>query len=286
MRVAAYLGCQGRARERCQCADDAGRGAEDARQAAVVSGAPAVGDGRGLEEGEVAADHARRDDQEEQERVRAWGDGQGCRGRAAYGDQGDRAGGDAGTAGETGVEGATQGLARAEDRGATGKAGPDEANPRNGNKHGHILELEERRGDAAAKSFQWKLLLVCGDPDDPSTYFAGFDKNQVSPISCPDNVAFDEYGNLWIATDGAALGFHDGLFAVPLKGAQRGNVQQFLSMPKGAECCGPIITKDRILVAPQHPGETRGATAENPGSAWPDGPGKLPRPSMIAVWKD
>ncbi|MGI3222632.1 PhoX family protein [Streptomyces sp. GTA36] len=172
------------------------------------------------------------------------------------------------------------------DRGATGKAGPDEANPRKANKHGHILELEEKRGNAAAKTFQWKLLLVCGDPEDPSTYFAGFDKSQVSPISCPDNVAFDDHSNLWIATDGAALGFHDGLFAVPLKGAERGHVKQFLTMPKGAECCGPIITRDRILVAPQHPGETTGATAENPGSAWPDGPGKLSRPSVVSVWAD
>lgn len=177
-------------------------------------------------------------------------------------------------------------LTNNKDRGATGKARPDEANPRTSNKHGHILELEERHSDAAAKTFRWKLLLVCGDPDDPSTYFAGFDKNQVSPISCPDNVAFDEYGNLWIATDGAALGYHDGLFAVPLKRSQRGHVQQFLTMPKGAECCGPIITKDRILVAPQHPGETDGATAEKPGSTWPDGPGKLPRPSVVAVWKE
>ncbi|MET9829439.1 PhoX family phosphatase [Streptomyces sp. NPDC006385] len=177
-------------------------------------------------------------------------------------------------------------LTNNKDRGAAGKAGPDEANPRTGNKHGHILELEETRCDAAAKTFRWKLMLVCGDPDDPSTYFAGFDKNQVSPISCPDNVAFDEYGNLWIATDGAALGFNDGLFAVPVKGSRRGHVQQFLTVPKGAECCGPIITKDRILVAPQHPGETDGATAENPGSTWPDGPGKLPRPSVVTVWAD
>ncbi|MFG2024997.1 PhoX family protein [Streptomyces sp. NPDC048825] len=176
-------------------------------------------------------------------------------------------------------------LTNNKDRGAAGKAGPDEANPRTGNKHGHILELEERRSDAAATTFQWKLMLVCGDPEDPSTYFAGFDKSQVSPISCPDNVAFDEYGNLWIATDGAALGFHDGLFAVPVKGAERGHVQQFLSMPKGAECCGPIITRDRILVAPQHPGETDGATAENPGSRWPDGTGSVPRPSVVTVWE-
>ncbi|WSQ15735.1 PhoX family protein [Streptomyces sp. NBC_01231] len=142
-----------------------------------------------------------------------------------------------------------------------------DANSRQGNKHGHILELEEQRGDAAAKNFHWKLLPVCGAPKNPSTYFAGFDKSQVSPISCPDSAAFDEHDNLWIATNGAELGFHDGLFTVPLNGAERGHVKQFLSMPKGAECGGPIITQDRILVAPQHPGETTGATAENPGSA-------------------
>ncbi len=176
-------------------------------------------------------------------------------------------------------------LTNNKDRGAAGKTGPDEANPRTGNKHGHILELEERRSDAAAKSFRWKLLLVCGDPDDPSTYFAGFPKGKVCPISCPDNVAFDEHGNLWIATDGNALGSNDGLFAVPLKGSHRGHVKQFLTVPRGAEACGgPVITRDRILIAPQHPGEIDGATAENPGSVWPDGPGSLPRPSVVAVW--
>ena len=36
------------------------------------------------------------------------------------------------------------------------------------------------------------------------------------PISCPDNLAFDTDGNLWIATDGNALGSNDGLFAVPV----------------------------------------------------------------------
>ncbi|MFF1676196.1 PhoX family protein [Streptomyces sp. NPDC058256] len=171
------------------------------------------------------------------------------------------------------------------DRGAAGKAGPDEANPRIGNKHGHILELEERRSDAASTSFHWRLMLVCGDPDDPSTYFAGFDKNQVSPISCPDNVAFDPHGNLWIATDGNALGSNDGLFAVPVKGSERGHVKQFLTVPKGAETCGPIITEDRVLVAAQHPGELTGATAEKPASLWPDGPGSIPRPSVVTVWK-
>ncbi|MFF8843414.1 PhoX family protein [Streptomyces sp. NPDC015127] len=176
-------------------------------------------------------------------------------------------------------------LTNNKDRGAAGKASPDEANPRTGNKHGHILELDEHRGDAAAKSFGWRLMLVCGDPKDPSTYFAGFDKNQVSQISCPDNIAFDEHGNLWLATDGAALGANDGLFVVPVKGPHRGHVKQFLTVPKGAETCGPIITEDRILIAAQHPGELDGATAEKPGSQWPDGPGSIPRPSVVSVWK-
>jgi hypothetical protein len=50
---------------------------------------------------------------------------------------------------------------------------------------------EENRGDHTGDRFAWKLLLVCGDPAAPDTYFAGYDKSQVSPISCPDNVAFD-----------------------------------------------------------------------------------------------
>jgi secreted PhoX family phosphatase len=75
---------------------------------------------------------------------------------------------------------------------------------------------QSAKSDAAAKTFRWKLLLVCGDPEDASTYFAGFPKDKVSPISCPDNVAFDDYGNLWIATDGNAVGSNDGLFAVPV----------------------------------------------------------------------
>ncbi|WP_405653828.1 hypothetical protein [Streptomyces sp. NBC_00019] len=41
-----------------------------------------------------------------------------------------------------------------------------------------------------------------------------------------------------------------------------------------------------ILVAAQHPGETSGAIAENPGSRWPDGPGSIPQPSVVTVWAD
>ncbi|WP_329336899.1 PhoX family protein [Streptomyces sp. NBC_00663] len=170
-------------------------------------------------------------------------------------------------------------------RGLTGYAAADEANPRNANKHGHILELTERWNRPESDKFAWSLFLVAGDPTDPATYFAGFPKDRVSPISCPDNVAFDPYGNLWISTDGNQLGSHDGLFGVATKGDRRGELKQFLTMPTGAETCGPVIQDRRVLVAVQHPGEITGATVENPASTWPDGPGKIVRPAVVAVWR-
>ncbi|MFJ5799473.1 PhoX family protein [Streptomyces decoyicus] len=172
------------------------------------------------------------------------------------------------------------------DRGKTGKAPADEVNPRNGNKHGQILELSERRDDPAADRFHWRLFLVCGDPEDPATYFGGFPKDQVSPISCPDNLTFDVHGNLWISTDGNALGSHDGLFGVATAGGRRGEVKQFLTVPTGAETCGPVVQERRVMVAVQHPGEVDGASVEKPASQWPDGEGELVRPSVVSVWRE
>ncbi|MGW0134543.1 PhoX family protein [Streptomyces sp. NPDC003299] len=170
-------------------------------------------------------------------------------------------------------------------RGKAGLAPADEANPRNANKHGHILELTEHRNRADATTFGWSLFLVAGDPADPATYFAGFPKDRVSPISCPDNVAFDPHGNLWISTDGNQLGSHDGLFGVATRGERRGELKQFLTVPTGAETCGPLVQDRRVLVAVQHPGEVDGASVEKPASTWPDGPGKIVRPAVVAVWR-
>ncbi len=170
-------------------------------------------------------------------------------------------------------------------RGVGTNAKPDEANPRNANKHGHVLELTERWNRADSTSFAWLLFLVAGDPNDPATYFAGFPKDKVSQISCPDNVAFDRHGNLWISTDGAQLGSHDGLFGVATQGPRRGELKQFLTVPTGAETCGPVIGERQVLVAVQHPGEITGATVEAPASTWPDGPGTYVRPAVVAVWR-
>ncbi|MFP5020047.1 PhoX family protein [Pseudonocardia phyllosphaerae] len=170
------------------------------------------------------------------------------------------------------------------DRGKAGKAGADEANPRNANKHGHVIELTERGHDPASTRFGWDILLVCGAPDDPSTYFGGYDKSQVSPITSPDNLAFDCYGNLWIATDSTqALKINDGLYGVVLDGPQRGSTRLFASVPLGSECCGPVVEETFVLVSVQHPGDVDGASADQPASHWPDGGASQPRPAVVAI---
>ncbi|GAC66833.1 PhoX family protein [Gordonia soli] len=174
-------------------------------------------------------------------------------------------------------------LTNNDDRGTSGEAAADSANPRNENKNGQIIEITD---DHVGTEFTWDLLLVCGDPAAADTYYGGFDKTKVSAISCPDNVAFDPHGNLWVSTDGNALDSNDGLFAVALDGDRRGETKQFLTVPKGAETCGPIIDRDRVIVCVQHPGEEDDHSADNPASHWPDGGSSQPRPSVVAVWKD
>ena len=180
------------------------------------------------------------------------------------------------------------------DRGKPDKEGPTEPNPRPANKDGHVVEIAPTRGDHTATTFSWNLILICGDPATAGTYFGGY-TGPVSPISCPDNVAFDSVGNLWISTDGqpSALAHSDGLYKVPVAGPDRGRVQQFLAVPSGAETCGPVIhdREGSVFVAVQHPGEE--GTWDAPQSRFPDfvpaggtaGRGDFagPRPTVVQV---
>ena len=174
-------------------------------------------------------------------------------------------------------------LTNNDERGVPGEAGPDAANPRRDNKNGQVLEITD---DHRGTTFTWDLLLVCGDPEAADTYYGGFDKTKVSPISCPDNLAFDGHGNLWISTDGNALDSNDGLFAVALEGPNRGLTKQFLTVPIGAETCGPVITDDLVTVCVQHPGENDDNSIDDPLSRWPEGGNGTARPSVVAVWRD
>jgi secreted PhoX family phosphatase len=142
----------------------------------------------------------------------------------------------------------------------------DPMNPRADNRHGHIIKMLEDGNDPTATKFKWSLFLVCGEPSDPSTFFAGFPKDKVSAVSCPDNITFDRAGNMWIVTDGMgeSLKKNDGVFAVPTRGPERGQVMQFMSSTVGSEVCGPTFTPDNrnFFAGIQHPGE--GGTVEKP----------------------
>ncbi|TDE00785.1 PhoX family protein [Jiangella asiatica] len=163
----------------------------------------------------------------------------------------------------------------------------DEANPRPTNRFGHVIGLDEDGGDAAAATFTWRIVLLAGDPEDPETYYDGFDKSQVSMISCPDNIAFDPAGRLWLATDGmpSSVGVNDGMFVMPIEGDDRGHLRRFASVPVGAECCGPFVSADgrTAFIAVQHPGEEDGASPDAPASTFPYG--DQPRPSVVTVWR-
>ena len=197
---------------------------------------------------------------------------------------------------------------------------PNDPNPRGPNRFGHIMEITEDGNDNAAESFRWEIFLLAGDPQttvgsyftdldnlviDPDgntapgqedVYYAGFDDpSQVAPIGSPDNISFDNLGNLWIVTDGTQpRGTNNGGFAVPTEGPNRGKLRQFLSGPVDCETCGAEFTPDNrtLFINVQHPGAVFALAGlpnlKNPSSYWPDssvdgGAMKQPRPSLIAI---
>jgi uncharacterized protein len=165
--------------------------------------------------------------------------------------------------------------------------GTNAANPRPGNRYGHIIEVLEGGADAAATTFQWRIFMLCGPRGDHTRTVAGYPTDQVSDIAAPDNLAFDRAGNMWIATDGqpSAIKQNDALHAVATAGPERGKLLTFLTGPVGAEIAGPCVAADdRVLfVSVQHPG--RGGTLAAPASQWPDSKG-YPRPSVVVVTRD
>ncbi len=166
----------------------------------------------------------------------------------------------------------------------------DKANPRGPNDHGHIIEIATKDGDHAAAEGTWSIFLLAGKPgqDAGARYHRATSEN--GWLSCPDNIAFDSKGRIWIATDGApsAAGVADGLYAADTVGFGRALTRCFYQAPTGAEVCGPIFTPDdgTLFLAIQHPGEDRNSTFEKPSTRWPDfKDGMPPRPSVIAITK-
>lgn len=177
----------------------------------------------------------------------------------------------------------------------------DAVNPRATNLWGQIVELTPEGGDHAAETFTWTLLVKCGDPLFPSI---GAEWNAETGsdgwFACPDNMAVDPSGRLWVATDQGsnwktATGFADGLYALATQGGKRGLARRIFRAPVGAEVCGPCFTPDgkTLFLAVQHPGADgtgsfkgfeRASTFADPATRWPDfTDGTPPRPSVLVI---
>ena len=149
--------------------------------------------------------------------------------------------------------------------------------------HGSILKIEETNGKFDALTFS------------TSTYIAG---GKETGFTCPDNLAFDLAGNLWITSDisGSSMNKKDNqytsfknnaLYVIPRHGKDAGNVIRVASAPKDAELTGPWFSPDgkTLFLSVQHPGEqTKELT--NPTSRWPFDEDNIPKPAVVAISGD
>ncbi|WP_299714114.1 alkaline phosphatase PhoX [uncultured Tenacibaculum sp.] len=149
-----------------------------------------------------------------------------------------------------------------------------------GDFHGSIMKIEETNGAFDALTFK------------ASTYIAGGEENG---FSCPDNLAFDMAGNLWITSDmsGSSMNRKDkpympfknnSLFVIPRYGKDAGKVIRVASAPKDAELTGPWFSPDgkTLFLSVQHPGEQT-KDIKNPTSTWPFDKDNIPKSAVVAI---
>lgn len=151
-------------------------------------------------------------------------------------------------------------------------------NVERGNYFGSILKLEEAGGDHAALTFRASTFLS-GGPD--------------SGLACPDNLAFDPRGNLWITTDVSGKEMHrppyeefknNGLWFVAMSGPEAGVPKLVATAPRDAEFTGPEFSPDgrTLFLSVQHPGE-QSPNLKELTSHWPEGGNSVPRPAVVAI---
>ncbi len=173
------------------------------------------------------------------------------------------------------------------------------ANPRINNEYGQILCLKTNKNHATL-GHAWDILLLAGSAEHGGTVQAA-GSTEHGTLACPDNIAFDHKGRLWVATDqgenwGKKTGKSDGLYAVQHQGKHRGQSKLFFRTPVGAEATGICFTPDdkTLFISVQHPGVDGGhaykgfnrkSTFLDPSTRWPhDDASKMPPlPSVVQI---
>mgnify|MGYP001414658538 CR=1 FL=1 len=145
-----------------------------------------------------------------------------------------------------------------------------------------------------AGNYHGSLFKITEDPNDPlkftsETYYPGGKE-----FSCPDNIAFDSRGNLYLTCDisGKRIGKgvykkfgNNGLFVIPISGKNAGKPIQIASAPNDAELTGLCFSPDEesLFLSVQHPGELT-KDKSKPTSNWPSNKkGDIPRPSLVEL---
>ena len=149
--------------------------------------------------------------------------------------------------------------------------------------HGSILKIEETDGLYDSLTFK------------ASTFLAG---GEESGFTCPDNLAFDLSGNLWMTSDMSTDEMNhennhytyfknNSLYVIPRYGNDAGKVIRVVSGPKESELTGPWFSPDgeTLFLSVQHPGENT-TDRVNPTSQWPFDGDNLPKPAVVAIKGD
>lgn len=149
-------------------------------------------------------------------------------------------------------------------------------NYKKGRPHGSILKISEQDSDHNSLNFKAETFLLGG---------------QKGGLTCPDNLAFDRSGNLWVCNDIAGWDIgkkhykpfgNNGLFVIPAKGESAGKVIQVASAPVDAELTGLCFSPDyqTLFLSVQHPGETS-ESLDKLTSSWPTG--NTPKSTVVAI---
>ena len=178
-------------------------------------------------------------------------------------------------------------------RGGPGGPPVDAANPRTNNSMGQIIRWKEN-GDFHAMSFAWNHLALAGDPANTRAEARGNINGDI--YGCPDGIAFDARGMLWIETDAHATQMYQGEFArignnqLLACNPATGETRRFLTGPTNCEVTGCTFTPDgtTMFISIQHPGETPTDRSDPKEPAkfsnWPDyAPGGRPRSATVAI---
>ena len=171
----------------------------------------------------------------------------------------------------------------------------DAANPRANNTMGQIIRWQEDR-DFDATTFKWNHLVLAGDPANERAEAKGNIKGDI--YGCPDGIAFDQRGVLWIQTDAHATQMYKGEFKnignnqMLACDPRTGQTRRFLTGPTNCEVTGVTWTPDgrTMFINIQHPGETPSDRSDpnDPAkfSNWPDyKPGGRPRSATVVIRK-